>query len=307
MAHGRHPRRKGSGCQGDECSLSRRGGAFSAALVARSCWDALFLVSYAPSMSFDLDPDLLALAKPIVSVQPWPRPSCTSCGKGHIEFSSPTEDESHESALAHEDPHWDPEWTNGTFVVRGQCNNPGCQQAVHGTGHYWVGSSETLEDEESGIPYSCMLYAIANLYPPLLIMPIPKTAPDEVREAVLRASRVLFTDPGLAATALRATVERFLTSQGISPTNPSGKFRNAHERIDEWKGKDPTHPAVANLFYAVKWLGNAGTHEDSDLTTAEVLEGADMLNEAFHRLFTGPDIDARAQIINTQKGPLRLP
>lgn len=274
----------------------------SAALGALSCVGTLFLVSYAPSMP--LDPSLVALAKPIES---WPRPLCTSCRNGHIEFASPTQDESHDSVVAHNDPHWDPEWTTGTFVVRGQCSNSECQQAVHGTGDYWVGRSETSEDEDTGIPDLCILYAITTLYPPLLMMPIPKTAPDQVREAVLRASRVLFTDPGLAATALRATVERFLTSQGISTTRPNGKFRNAHERIDEWKGNDPTHPAVANLFYAVKWLGNAGTHEDSDLTTAEVLEGADMLNEAFHRLFTGPDIDARAQIINTEKGPLRLP
>ena len=55
----------------------------------------------------------------------------------------------------------------------------------------------------------------------------------------------------------------------------------------------------------MKWLGNVGTHEDSDLTTAEVLDGAILLDEAFHRLYTGPDIDARAQTINTAEGPNR--
>ena len=141
----------------------------------------------------------------------------------------------------------------------------------------------------------------------MLMMSIPKSAPDEVREGVLRASRVLFADPGLAATALRATVERFLTSEGISATRPTGQFRNAHERIKEWRDADPDRPAVADLFFAVKWLGNVGTHEDSDLTAMEVLDGARVLDEAFHRLFTGPDIDAQARTINAAKGPSRQP
>lgn len=67
----------------------------------------------------------------------------------------------------------------------------------------------------------------------MLLMPIPKSAPEEVREGVLRASRVLFADPGLAATALRATVELFLTSQGISAVSTNGEFRSADSRITE--------------------------------------------------------------------------
>lgn len=142
----------------------------------------------------------------------------------------------------------------------------------------------------------------------MLIMPIPKSAPKEVREGVLRASRVLFADPGLAATALRATVERFLSVEGISVTNPKGVFRSAHSRIKEWSSVDENfRPQIADLFIAVKWLGNAGTHEDSDLTTIEVLDGASVLDEAFHRLFLGPYIDAHAQGINAANGPLRQP
>lgn len=141
----------------------------------------------------------------------------------------------------------------------------------------------------------------------MLMMPVPKSAPDEVREGVMRASRVLFADAGLAATALRATVERFLTAEGIAAIRSTGQFRNAHERIQEWRDADTSRPPVADLFFAVKWLGNVGTHEDSDLTTMEVLDGARVFDEAIHRLFTGPDIEARAQTINAAKGPSRQP
>lgn len=126
-----------------------------------------------------------------------------------------------------------------------------------------------------------------------------------MREGVRRASRVLFADPGLAATALRATVELFLTSESIAATRSNGQFRSAHERINEWRDADPSRPPVSDLLFAVKWLGNAGTHEDTNLLTIEVLDGARVLDEAFHRLFTGPDIDLYARTINEARGPVR--
>jgi hypothetical protein len=255
-----------------------------------------------------VDSALFALAEPIEEGQPWPRPQCPDCGSGHIRFEKPVEAESYESASARNHLAFEPEWIHGTFAVLGECENPGCRQTVHGTGDYRVHYAKTSAPDDPfaqfAPPYSSY-YRVVHLHPPMLLMPIPKSAPVEVREGVLRASRVVFADPGLAATALRATVERFLTIAGIAPTEPSGRFRNAHDRIKEWRDADTSRVQVADLFFAVKWLGNAGTHEDSDLTTVEVLDGASLLDEAFHRLYTGPDIDARAQTINTAKGPSR--
>lgn len=253
-----------------------------------------------------VDPALFELAKHVEDGLPWPRPACPVCQTGYVGFGKPIEHESHSSASARSHWAWEPEWISGTFVVQGQCENPDCQQAVHGTGDYRVGYAKKrdTDEDEYGPPYSTF-YNVTHLHPPMLLMPIPKSAPDEVREGVLRASRVLFADPGLSATALRATVERFLTSEGISATRTNGTFRNAHDRIKEWRDTDSSRPPVADLFFAVKWLGNAGTHEDSDLTSIEVLDGARVLDEAFHRLFTGPDIEKHAKNINDAKGPDR--
>lgn len=250
---------------------------------------------------------LSALATTIESGQPWPRPSCPNCESGYIGFAEPTEDESHESAPHHSHEAFEPDWVRGTFVVRGQCENRDCQLAVHGTGDYFVAYSRQADDYDSRGPIYSSHYNLTHLHPPMLIMPIPEAAPEEVREGVLRASRVLFADSGLAATALRSTVERFLSTQGIASISGSGRFQSASERIDQWLAVDRKRKPVADLLSAVKWLGNAGTHEDSALTITEVLEGASMLDEALHRLYTGPDIDAHAQIINTARGPFRRP
>lgn len=134
-------------------------------------------------------------------------------------------------------------------------------------------------------------------------MPIPQAAPKEFREGVLRASRVLFTDTGSATTSLRTTIEHFMTSQGVGSRTFKGKFRPLPERIEEWRSSDPGHDAIAKFFDAIRWLGNAGTHEDSEIPIDEVLSGASLLDEALHRLYTGPDIDVRAQAITDTRRP----
>lgn len=254
-----------------------------------------------------VDPALRALATTIESGLAWPRPRCPDCESGYIRFEKPVEVEGYASASERDHPAFEPEWVRGTFGVRGECDNPECRQAIHGAGDYGV--TYARKSRSDGPDYRgeqwASYYQVAQVHPPLLLMPIPAAAPDEVREGVLRASRVLFADPGLAATALRATVERFLTLEAVAGAEPSGRFRNAHARIEEWRDADTSRVPVANLFFAVKWLGNAGTHEDSDLTTVEVLDGAKLLDEAFHRLYLGPDLDAQAQTINSAKGPIR--
>lgn len=131
-----------------------------------------------------VDPALPSFAKPIESGQSWPRPACPSCQTGYIGFSSPTEDEGHDSASVRSHPAFEPEWISGTFVIRGQCENPECQQAVHGTGDYRVNYSQKSdrndEFEYQGIPYYSSYYTVTHLHPPMLMMSIPKSAPDEV-------------------------------------------------------------------------------------------------------------------------------
>lgn len=252
-----------------------------------------------------VDPALIDLAQVIESEEAWPRPLCPKCSFGYIRFAEPIVHESYESSSLHSHDYFDPEWIHGTFAILGECENPNCHQNVHGTGDYTVDYSRRRDyDPNSGPPY-VQFFTLTHLHPPMLLMPIPESAPESVRDGVLRASRVLFADPGLAATALRATVELFLTSQGFSGTTQMGRYRSAESRIAAWLASDQERAPAAELLRAVKWLGNAGTHEDSDLSAAEVLEGAKMLDEAFHRLFTGRNIDARALTINAARGPLR--
>lgn len=227
----------------------------------------------------------------------WPRPKCPNCYDARISFDSPDEYQDPGSLAARDHEAWEPEWIFGTFRLLGRCESPSCGQLVVGAGSFNVDGARQDREQQ----YSTW-YSIDYLTPPLILMRVPESAPSSVEDGVARASRLLYADPDLAATALRAAVEVFLTGQGIAGTTASGAFVPAHKRITQWRkaGGDTT---VADLLLAVKWIGNKGGHEVPTLTVKDVLDGVEFLDEAFHRLFVGPDIDVRAQAINAAKGP----
>ncbi|GAA3658965.1 DUF4145 domain-containing protein [Nocardioides ginsengisoli] len=236
----------------------------------------------------------------------WPRPFCPHCLAGHLRFDEPVQVEHGESKRARQDDYWEPEWIRGVFTASGACENPECEQPAVATGTYEVDyAKKRPHDEytESGPPYSAF-YSVKQVYPPLVLMRLPETTPEPIQEGVERAAAVLFTDPGLAATALRLVVEQFLTSEGIAATRPTGGFISADDRIKTWKKGATGRDRVADLLLAVKWIGNAGTHSLSTLTVSEVLKGVEILDEAFHAQFIGPDIDARAKAVNDARGPV---
>src|SRR6218665_803081 len=69
-------------------------------------------------------------------------------------------------------------WWWGRLGVGGECENPECREAVHGTGNYWVDYSQKSNRDEfeyQCIPYSSY-YTVTHLHPPMLMMPIPKVS-----------------------------------------------------------------------------------------------------------------------------------
>lgn len=248
-----------------------------------------------------VDVQLAALTKPIEEGDDWPRPRCPKCASGHIRFGRPAEDEDHASATSKDHVAWEPEWIHGTFSIRGECENPSCRLAAHGSGDFWVSYATRRYDsywDEAQETYA-KFYRLAHIHPAPQLMAMPEGTPALLQEGIRRASRVFLADPPFAATALRSVVEALLTDQGVPALTPNGKFLSADKRIREWEAAGPNREATARLLLAVKWIGNEGTHEVGNLSAEDVLEGASFLDEAFHRLYIGPDLDFRAQQINS--------
>jgi len=233
----------------------------------------------------------------------WPRPICPTCDRGHIGFGEPTTNESGETRHLHGEDWFDPEYIVGSFEARAVCENASCGQVVTALGAYKV--VQTTDPNYERMEYR-HIYQVEFFSPPLTLLPLPEEVPEAVREAVERAAKILFAEPGLAATALRTSVERFLTSEGIEARSPAGHFVNLDTRIKAWN-TSASRKRAADLFLAVKWIGNEGTHEVSDLVVGDVVDGLEFIDEAFHGLYVGPDLDARAGAVNANKGRPKIP
>ena len=240
---------------------------------------------------------------------PWPQPSCPTCSKGNVVFRIPYIFKEHQVIDLELQGVMllDDESTSGTFRIEGQCNNENCRQVIHGSGTYTAEPRKNNENDW-GEPERVYRFKIGYLFPSIMIMSIPPSAPPQVREHVIKSSRALFVDPGLAATALRSAVEFFLTTQGVPLDKTDGSPETLNKRIEIWKGMDKAkNGIISDLFDAVRWIGNTGTHDGGNLTIGEFLEGAEILDDAFHRVFTGSQIHARAKSITGNRGPLRTP
>lgn len=145
-------------------------------------------------------------------------------------------------------------------------------------------------------------------------MKIPDRCPNEVRERIEEAARLIWADPASAANRLRSAIEELLTAQKVPRTRlvakkggAQGRSRRrltAHDRIELLKVKEP---GAADLLEAVKWIGNSGSHE-SGMRVGDVLDGVALMEHALHELYDnrGKELAKMAKKINARKGPLPL-
>ena len=245
-----------------------------------------------------LDREWGRFGRRIDETEAWPEPRCPVCSAGRLSFAKPTLIENAASLrLRKPEPPW--RWdasdhVHGVFSSTATCSSQTCGQEVVVAGRYGV--DFVHEDGDYERARRGEVFHVEYMNPPPLLIALPETAPSTVVEMVRRATKVLFLDPGLAATALRTAVETFLTSEGVGNRDANQNFVPLNTRVKTWERRT-NKSDIAALFAAVKWLGNDGTHEDGHLKVKDVIEGAEFIDEAFHRLYHGEDIDARAAAI----------
>ena len=96
--------------------------------------------------------------------------------------------------------------------------------------------------------------------PHLVFFEIPEECPDEVAAPLRQSFRLFFASPSAAANSVRIAIEELLTQLGVKRfTNSGGKRRvmSLHGRIGLLPSK---YAKLKDLFLAVKWLGNVGSH-----------------------------------------------
>ncbi|GAA4064860.1 DUF4145 domain-containing protein [Agromyces indicus] len=234
----------------------------------------------------------------------WPRVLCPECLEGTLALKSTSQypDVKSRAHIELVRRNLDgPDELSGSFTGVLECDNHACRREVIVAGD-WVYSwdFDEVQERERLVDYFVLRYI--NPAPRLLLT--PKRTPSKVVESIATASSALWTSPDLAATQLRLAVEELLTARGVRRIVITAKRKrkrlSAQERLDIFA---ETHPEVVHALEAVKWIGNAGTHE-SGLTVDDVVTGAKFLELALRRLYDTSESEllSTAKEINRRRG-----
>lgn len=176
---------------------------------------------------------------------------------------------------------WDPEWIEYIFTCRGECSNKHCKQpfAISGKGEI-----APFYDEEHGTEWHDVFRAHCCIPMPNIIN-VPKKCPLEVEQPLLESFSLFWAHPEACATRIRVSLEHLMSHLGIPKRRKTnkGKFMDLslHGRLDMFSTKNSQ---AGIQLMALKWLGNAGSHEAGNVSKNDLLDAYEIYEHALAEL-----------------------
>ena len=234
---------------------------------------------------------------------------CPSCMKSRLKVKTNTfhAEETNESKKAHGHEAWDPDWIEYVYSCLLECTNPACKDTVANSG---TGSVDfDVEYDEDGSPSQAWgdFFTPKHFSPHLKIFLCPRNTPDNVSDEIQKSFSLFFSDAPSAANHVRIALEDLLTHLKIKRYEVRGKRRTflaLHRRIELLPAK---YKHLQDLFFAVKWLGNAGSHSVKVVTKDDVLDSYEIMEEILQDLYVKKSSQVKnlARKINKTKGPTK--
>ncbi|QOY52312.1 DUF4145 domain-containing protein [Candidatus Sulfurimonas baltica] len=228
---------------------------------------------------------------------------CPTCNSGSLQVIQDKFLKQHNSETEinyHENWFQAPEMITYTFTALLSCTNPSCKEVVTCSGTGGVEREQYSYDDYRHVEYFKPVF----FYPPLNIFQIPEKTPENVQNSIKSSFSLVFNNKSSAANQVRIAIECLLTHLKIKNYHTSGGRRNKlslHKRI----GLLPTkYQKIKDICLAIKWLGNAGSHCDDDITLDDVFNGYDMLSFVLEELYDNKHthVTKLAKKINAKKG-----
>ena len=197
--------------------------------------------------------------------------------------------------------NWEPEWTEGLFQAQLFCLDSDCQTHYLAIGKYRLEQLKLRRPDGPEYEEILTLLVAQPAFP--ISERLPSETPDAVIDRIKEAASIVWLDPSAAGNRLRLAVEELLTEEGIpknASTTGASDYLSTHKRINLF---EPNDPEAAQFLFAVKWVGNEGTHGDT-LTSEDVILGMKMLHEALKLVYnaTRRNLLEQAEAINNNKG-----
>jgi hypothetical protein len=214
------------------------------------------------------------------SIPAW---TCPSCSVGHtfLIAESFTFNETAHSKKEHGHDAWDPDWIEYIFSAWGRCANNKCNQdfAISGTGgveRCWE------EDDQQGWQ---------DIFTPKICLPMPRIfklpskCPDNIATELLASFSLLWINRESCAGRIRVALELLMTHAGVpvrGKNEKTGKEYDLklHRRVEIYT---ETEPEIGSHLMALKWLGNAGSH-DGEVAFYDLIDAFEILENALEEI-----------------------
>ncbi|UKJ23762.1 DUF4145 domain-containing protein (plasmid) [Enterobacter mori] len=161
----------------------------------------------------------------------------------------------------------------------------GAVVAVNGTGEVQPAHDE--DEEEDGHPYFSLFQA-KSFIPALLVFDIPEQCPGAVAEPLKQSFALFPGAPGAAANTVRIALEQLMDALGVPA------MRSLHQRIEALPAPYTEH---SEALMAIKFLGNAGSHELDCVTTLDIEHAFFITEFVLRKIYAGSTQSVR-QLVN---------
>lgn len=211
--------------------------------------------------------------------------NCPTCNAKSLEFVKDkliTEETIESKKIRKTDDSWEVEWielnVNGTI----KCKN--CDEFIFfiGKGNPVQNGYYDYELDDFVEEYNTSFTPIF-INPTIHIFPISKNCPESVQEVIIDSFRFFWCDLESCVNKIRVSIELLLNEQKVKKFEIIGGKRrpiSLHKRIQLFGNND-----VKDLLTAIKWIGNTGSHNSSDLETIDVIETYKLLEFSLKKLY----------------------
>ncbi|WP_295608874.1 DUF4145 domain-containing protein [uncultured Lamprocystis sp.] len=234
---------------------------------------------------------------------------CPRCEKGRLRVKKDTVhcEETQKSRTQHANPQFEPDSGEYVYCCLLECINEVCEEVVASTG---IGVLSLDVDFQADSPRESYVTSFWPQYfsPWLKVFRVPEETPLDVASEIDRSFALFFADPPSAANHLRIALERILTCLKVRRYNNSKGKRHIVRLHDRIGLLPPRYEKEKDLFLAIKWIGNAGSHSEEKLSCDDVLHAYTVMELLLAEIFISRHARPRslAKSINKYKGPLRI-
>lgn len=248
--------------------------------------------------TFSLDDDLMLV--------------CPTCHSKTLELKKDTMFET-ELALSKrhsQSEDFDIEWSRYIYNVQYHCLNKKCNEIVlsSGTSGYSLEPQfDCFGEYEGDAPEQ--YYTPKIFLPELDFFEIPEKTPIEVRNLIKESFGIFFQSKNSAINKMRVAIEELLTQNSIPryPTvvKSTTKPLSLHDRIVKAVAADQKFKNLEDYLFAIKILGNAGSHSEEDIDFNDVVDTYEFVNVLLNELYVPKsDLLNKAKSIRAKQAPL---